>query len=93
VTDDVVLISSELTANAILHSASVGPGGRFAISVAVSNREYVRVEVEDQGGPRTASQRGLPDGHGLSIVAALADHWNVRGDSRGRVVSALVRWA
>jgi serine/threonine-protein kinase RsbW len=92
VTDDVVLISSELAANAVIHSASARPGGWFAISVAVSDQRFVWVEVEDQGGPWATGQYGLPDGHGLSIVAALAEYWNVRGDSRGRVVSARVGW-
>jgi hypothetical protein len=92
VTDDVVLISSELAANAVMHSASGGPGGSFAIGVAVSDKRFVWVEVEDQGGLWATGPHGLPDGHGLSIVAVLAEYWSVRGDSRGRVVSAQVGW-
>jgi anti-sigma regulatory factor (Ser/Thr protein kinase) len=92
VTDDVVLISSELATNAVMHSASGGPGGWFAISVAVSDQRFAWVEVEDQGGLWATGQHGLPDGHGLSIVAALAEYWSVRGDSGGRVVNARVGW-
>jgi serine/threonine-protein kinase RsbW len=90
VTDDVVLICSELAANAVVHSASGGPGGRLVISVAVSDQRFVwvEIEVEDQGGPWAAGPDGLPDGHGLSIVAALAEYWSVRG----RVVSTRVGW-
>lgn len=73
VTDDVVLIADELAANALLHSQSRGEF--FTVRCEVFPG-YVRVEVEDLGGPwRTRREDGRP--HGLDVVQALAgaDRW------------------
>jgi serine/threonine-protein kinase RsbW len=89
--DEVLLLVSEVTANAVRHSAS-GDGGAFEVAVSVSGH-LVRVEVGDQGGasvPRLAGEDGLVDaltgGRGLRIVDALAARWGHGGDELGRVV-------
>jgi anti-sigma regulatory factor (Ser/Thr protein kinase) len=92
-TDDVVLICSELATNAILHSDSAGPGGWITVRARVRDRDYVWVEVEDQGG--RWSDDGESDdqrGRGLEIVSMLADYWDIRGDDTGRVVCARIDW-
>ena len=89
--DEVLLLVSEVAANAVKHSAS-GDSGEFEVAVSVTDGT-VRVEVGDQGGasePRLADQ-GTPDdaltgGRGLRIVDALAAQWGHAGDELGRVV-------
>lgn len=93
--DDAVLIASELAANAAVHSGSAAPGGRFTVRAEVRRGDYVRIEVEDQGGPWT--RRGTADDrpHGLDLVAALAGpgNWGVDGGpEHGRVVWARLDW-
>ena len=85
--DDVVLIVSELAANAVVHSASQGA---FFTIRAELYADYVWVEAEDLGGPWHFRQ---PDGrpHGLDLVEALAgpDGWGVETTTGGgRVVWA-----
>src|SRR5215472_10221598 len=47
--EDVLLACSELSTNAIMHSASGQPGGQFTVRLAI-RQDIVRVEVLDQGG-------------------------------------------
>lgn len=89
--DEVLLLVSEVAANAVRHSAS-GDGGEFEVAVSVTGR-LARVEVGDQGGasvPRLTGQDGPADvltgGRGLRIVDALAAKWGHAGDELGRVV-------
>ncbi|MEV4397182.1 ATP-binding protein [Nonomuraea sp. NPDC049607] len=75
--DDVVLLTSELATNAILHTRS-GDGGSFTVSVSSSDTT-VRVCVADGGtdGPpcvcRTAPQ--ATSGRGLPLIEALSHRW------------------
>ena len=55
VTNDAVLLVSELAANACAHSASGRPGGMFMVRVEVGEGDRVYVEVEDQGSSWTGS--------------------------------------
>lgn len=89
--DEVLLLVSEIAANAVRHSTS-GDGGEFEVAVSVADG-LVRVEVSDQGGasePRLTSEDGAPEaltgGRGLRIVDALAAKWGHAGDQLGRVV-------
>jgi len=89
--DDVLLLVSEVAANAVQHTAS-GDGGQFQITVTVTGG-LVRVEVGDQGGvagPKLAGNGltlgALTDGRGLRIVDALAARWGYAGDELGRMV-------
>jgi serine/threonine-protein kinase RsbW len=88
--DDAVLITSELAANAAVHSRSAVPGGLFTVRIEVHDGDYVWIEVEDQGG--RWSPGGLDDGcpHGLDLVDALAGsgNWGIDGDDLGRAVWA-----
>ncbi|MEV0383848.1 ATP-binding protein [Nonomuraea sp. NPDC050643] len=75
--DDVVLLTSELATNAILHTRS-GAGGSFTVTVT-SSESAVRVLVSDAGseGPpcvcRTSAQS--TSGRGLPLIEALSHRW------------------
>lgn len=79
-TSDALICLSELVTNAICHSNSAQPGGKFTIRVSLHGRS-LRVEVEDQGGPWAHNHhndgRG---GRGLLIVSQLATTWDISGD-------------
>jgi serine/threonine-protein kinase RsbW len=88
--DDVLLMVSEITSNAVLHSASAG--NSFDVCVAGAN-DTVRVAVSDRGSstePRirdgSAADDALTGGRGLRIVDAFADTWGCVGDELGRTV-------
>jgi serine/threonine-protein kinase RsbW len=88
VADDVVLLASEVAANAVRHTAS-GVGGTFCVLVqAVDGR--IRVEVHDLGSDTAPAVRrsGSPgeSGAGLVVVDMLADRWGFHGSQLGRVV-------
>lgn len=81
--DDALVCMSELVTNAIVHSHSREPGGSFTV-LAHLDRQRLRVEVSDQGGPWHTPTRALPDGQngrGLQIVSQLASRWGCAGHS------------
>src|SRR5216683_5643374 len=86
VAEDAVLLCSELCANAVCHSNSGRPGGQFTVRAEVYDRDYVHLEVEDQGGPWLERTRSGERGHGLTIVRAIADAWGIDGGAEGWVV-------
>lgn len=92
--DDVVLLSSELATNAVLHSAS-GGDGTFSVSVLAESWR-VRVEVHDLGSdtaPAVRRSRQLGEsGAGLSLVETIADRWGFHGGQHGRVVWFEMEW-
>jgi len=45
----VILCLSELTSNAVLHSASRLPHGTFTVTAQVANGSYVLIDVKDDG--------------------------------------------
>ncbi|MGA4988577.1 ATP-binding protein [Nonomuraea bangladeshensis] len=75
--DDVVLLTSELATNAVLHTRS-GAGGSFTVSVT-SSPSAVRVRVEDAGsdGPPCVCRTGAQStsGRGLPLIEALSHRW------------------
>jgi len=87
--DAAVLLASELAANAVLHSLSGRPGGKFTVRAAVKPGEYLWVEVEDEGGTWITQAADGECGRGLDIVAAIADEWGRDGDP----VTGWVVWA
>jgi len=88
---DIVLIASELAANAIIHTQS--RGGTFTVRCLASPGQ-ARIEVEDLGGPwRPRNPDGRP--HGLDIIAALTgpDQWGTETTGTGgRIVWARLTW-
>lgn len=95
--DDLVLIASELCANAV--RAASGAPGSLALR-ARADGDSIVVEVEDDGDgfelPPPANDGDLPDpdaesGRGLFLVGVLADELRVAVDSGRTVVSAVKR--
>lgn len=93
VVDELVLIVSELAANAVVHSKSGEWGGAFTVRAEIHDT-YAWVEVEDQGGDWTPHGDDDADEHGrgLTIVAAIAGdgNWGIEG---GGTPQSCVVWA
>jgi anti-sigma regulatory factor (Ser/Thr protein kinase) len=92
--DDVILVASELASNAVLHSHSRLPGGKFTVRAEVRPYQFVRVEVEDEGGPWAQLEPGDQRMHGLGIVRTMAETWGRDGNpDAGWVVWARMPWS
>jgi anti-sigma regulatory factor (Ser/Thr protein kinase) len=95
VLDEAVLLTSELCANALQHTAS-GNGGSFEVTVLRSDHS-LRIEVRDDGAPTIPTVRPADDleerGRGLELVALIASRWGQCGDEYGRSVFFELRWA
>jgi anti-sigma regulatory factor (Ser/Thr protein kinase) len=90
--DEVILCLSELTTNAVQHSASARPDGTFTVHAKIASGAGVYLEVVDDGGPWLVSGN---DGrmHGLGIVRSLAASMSISGDeATGWVVTAWFGW-
>lgn len=96
VLDEIVLLVSELSTNAVLHTAS-GEGGTFEISILPGpGPGSVRIEVRDSGSGRIPALRPgealAETGRGLGLVELLAGRWGCGGDRDGRTVFFEARW-
>jgi serine/threonine-protein kinase RsbW len=97
--DDLLLLAGELCANAVVHTRSGEPSGRFSVAVEWTP-EAARVVIGDQGSPESAAIRAKAggtawtqeSGRGLWLVDELADDWGTASHCAGRVVWADVRW-
>ena len=97
--DDLLILASELSSNAVTHTRSGQPGGQFTVEVTWSP-ESARVVVGDQGSqeiPATVSSTGdqvacLESGRGLLLVDALSAAWGIAGDADARWLWAEVEW-
>ncbi|MGF1239626.1 ATP-binding protein [Streptomyces sp. 2-6] len=90
--DDAELIVSELSANAILHTATGRPSGSFHLALAMTPR-VIALSVTDDGGTRTAPRTEHQDqdaehGRGLSLVNALAHRVIVHRNKAGHTITA-----
>lgn len=100
------MVVSELAGNAIQHSRSGEPGGKFALQV-LDFQDRWHIQVFDQGGPTVPricelmsieSPEDLDKlgdeaeaGRGLAMVAAVSSAWGVVGDGTSRAVWAEIR--
>jgi anti-sigma regulatory factor (Ser/Thr protein kinase) len=87
--DVVVLLTSEVVTNALLHGSLKAPSDELVIRVICGDRG-VSVEVHDNESdtPRIAAVSSRAgSGRGLVILEALARAWDVRPDSTGKTVS------
>lgn len=94
VTEELVLLASELAANAVLHSRSGHPGRTFTVRATLYPGDYAWVEVVDQGGAWTNGERGDENGRGLAIVAVVAGdgNWGIEGNASSRVAWFRLDW-
>jgi serine/threonine-protein kinase RsbW len=97
VTNELVLLASELATNAIMHSRSGQPGATFTVRAELHHGDYAWVEVEDHGGNWTAREdQDDEHGRGLAIVAAIAGdgNWGIESGNTPRncVVWARLDW-
>jgi hypothetical protein len=87
--ETVLLLTSELTTNAMLHART-----DFQVSVARPGEEVLRVEVSD-GNTRLPQPCMAPadatTGRGLALVDALASAWGADRHPRGKTVWFEVR--
>jgi serine/threonine-protein kinase RsbW len=96
---DVVLLASELCANAIAHSRSGEAGGQFSVDIDWAPA-LARVVIGDQGSakaPVAAGRTGTSvqlgeSGRGLLLVDEVADDWGTASRPNRRWVWADVRW-
>ncbi|WP_327695878.1 ATP-binding protein [Streptomyces sp. NBC_00459] len=90
--DDAELIVSELSTNAVLHTASGLETGSFHLALAVS-AQVIALSVTDDGGTGTAPKVEHRDqeaehGRGLGMVSALAHRVVVHDSHGGYTVTA-----
>ncbi|MBB4792282.1 anti-sigma regulatory factor (Ser/Thr protein kinase) [Streptomyces nodosus] len=83
---------SELSANAILHTASGQTSGSFHLALAVSP-QVIALSVTDDGGRGTAPKVEHQDqeaehGRGLDMVSALAHRVVVHSSQSGHTITA-----
>jgi anti-sigma regulatory factor (Ser/Thr protein kinase) len=90
--EDAELIVSDLSANAVLHTASGQIYGSFHLTLAVS-AQVTALSVTDAGGTNTTPKIQHPDqdavhGRGLGMVSALAHRVVIHNGREGRTVTA-----
>ncbi|NBM17070.1 ATP-binding protein [Streptomyces sp. GC420] len=90
--EDAELIVSELSANAVLHTASGLPHGCFHLALAVS-AQVVALSVTDAGSASTTPKirpldQHAEHGRGLGMVSALAHRLVIHDSRQGRTVTA-----
>ncbi|MBS2546919.1 ATP-binding protein [Catenulispora sp. NL8] len=101
--DVMEMVASELAGNAIQHSESGEPGGKFTLQVAGFPDRW-QIRVIDEGGPTVPHICELPSidsaedldylgdeaeaGRGLAMIAAVSSVWGVIGDQTSRSVWA-----
>jgi serine/threonine-protein kinase RsbW len=89
---DALVCVSELATNAVLHSRSGRPGGRFTVC-ATARPGSLRVAVADEGGPWGHERGGDgQNGRGLLIVGGLASRWGRDEGGAGRTVWFEIDW-
>ncbi len=93
---DVVCVAAELVGNAVRHATPL-PGGVIRVAWLVrltADTQTVEIRVTDGGAstePRVRQyDSDSTDGRGLSIVAALAEHWGFERDGLGQSVWARI---
>ena len=88
VTDEAVLLVSELATNALEHT-STADGGQFRVMIC-RNATWLLIGVSDNGSAKTPEPGPLdPEsetGRGLGLVELIADRWGYCGGEHGRTV-------
>ena len=74
------------------HSRSRLTDGTFTVRAAVSPNDFVRIEVQDDGGPWNQGMIDPARHHGLDLVRAVAEEWGIDGDHTSRTIWARFHW-
>ncbi|HEY5984860.1 MAG TPA: ATP-binding protein [Streptosporangiaceae bacterium] len=95
VLDEAILLVSELTTNALEHTAT-GAAGLFHVTIHLGDSSVV-IAVTDNGSsdvpaPASAVQTLAEAGRGLELVELIADRWGHCGDENGRTVWFELPW-
>ncbi|MGH3189409.1 MAG: ATP-binding protein [Streptosporangiaceae bacterium] len=89
---DAGLMASELATNAILHSASGLPGGKFTVEASAAGGT-ARIDIIDEGALPPGAGRSAGLGQGTVIVRELADAFGADGPDRWFTVGTAGRSA
>jgi hypothetical protein len=97
--DDLLIFVSELATNAVTHTRSGEPGGRFTVEVTWSSKA-ARVVVGDQGSDEIPTSNASPgdeagdleSGRGLFLIDAMSATWGTAGNAHARWLWADVDW-
>lgn len=90
---EAMLVVSELSTNAVQHTASGAPAGMFVVTVEREDGRS-RVSVQDMGSDGKPAIMRAPDGEwsgsgrGLRLVAALVKEWDASRNALGWAVWA-----
>lgn len=94
VLDEAVLLVSELTTNALEHTAT-GEDGFFEVTI-LTGKTSLLIAVTDNGSPQTPVPGDLdPEseaGRGLGLVEGLSQRWGHCGGPHGRTVWLELIW-
>jgi two-component sensor histidine kinase len=93
--DEVILLLSELSTNAVAHSSSGRPDGKFTVRFQHFPGRYIWGEVEDEGSGWDGSLRdSARDASGLFLVINFASAYGVDRETNGhRVVWFRIAYA
>lgn len=83
--DDAITLVSELAANAISHSRSRQPGGRFTARAQLHPDGSLHAQVEDQGSDWDGDLSAAECPHGLYLLRALSTACGTRPGDQGWV--------
>jgi anti-sigma regulatory factor (Ser/Thr protein kinase) len=90
---EILLVATELCANAVVHTRSGRQGGTFGVEVTAIGEESLMIAVTDEGASTVPRPRAAKptDTHfrGLQVVESLSLDYGSYGDAEGRTVWAL----
>jgi len=89
--EDAAWCLGEVAANAVVHSRSGRPGGRFTVTAHVLPGALVVLAVADEGGTWTGREADTYP-HGLEIASKMALFVRVDGNELGRTVWVVLAW-
>ena len=85
--DEVLLLTSEVVTNAVLHSKSADPDGTVVVMASRLGSALLMTVTDDgSAGSLPTISPGEESGNGLVLVQSLADRWGYLHDEAGTTV-------